>query len=161
MTWEFLHRWQMPFAWLALSSLISVPMAVYLQRDMPMLTGADLGLPYGDSWVLRDDFLATIVVYLLNLGCTVWLFNASGTTRWAAFWCTLMALGRIVGPIGLTSMSGATLAGGQNYLDWSTVRILVWTMDIQMFLLGLMVWGAFSRIAGERTFAGHFAAAHE
>ena len=161
MTWEFVHRWQMPFAWLALCSLICVPVAMYLQQDMPMVSGAELGLAYGDSWVLRDDFLATIVVYLLNLGAAIWLFNASGTTRWAAFWCTLMAVGRIALPIALTSLSDITIAGDQRYLDWATMRVVIWTMDVQMFLLAILVWGAFSRMAGERTFAGHFAAAHE
>ena len=52
-----------------------------------MHQGAELNLAYGHSWVLRDEFLATIVVYLLNLGCAIWLLDSDGTTRWAAFWC--------------------------------------------------------------------------
>ena len=160
MTWEFLHRWHMPFVWLALSSLICVPVAVYFQRDMPMHTGAELGLAYGDTWVLRDDFLSTIVVYLLNLGAAIWLFNASGTTRWAAFWCTIIAVARIGAPIALANMSDVTIAGDQHYVDWHTARVLIWTMDVQMFLFGIMMWGVFSRFAGEASFSGHFAAAH-
>jgi len=81
MTWDFLHRWYMPFLWLAISSLVSVPMAIYFQHGMNVHQGAELGLPYGHEWVLRDEFLESIVPYLLNFGCAIWLFNASRRDR--------------------------------------------------------------------------------
>jgi hypothetical protein len=163
MKWAFLQRWYMPFAWLTLSSLISVPVAVYLQHGMTMHSGVDLGLPNGNVWVLRDDFLATIVVYLLNLGTAIWFFYGDGSTRWAAFWCTLAALGRVVAPITLASLSDVTVMGTQHYIDWHTLRIVVWFQDAQMFLLGIMLWAAFARFVGETGGAavpsGHYAEA--
>lgn len=149
MTWEFLHRWFMPFVWIIVAPLIAVPLAIYFQHGMDAQGGADVGLAYGSAWVLRDDFLATIVPYLLNLGAAIWLFNANGSTRWAAFWATLLGLGRLVLPITLASMSDVTVGGNQHYLDWHTLRILVWFQDFQMFILGVMLWGAFARFVGE------------
>ena len=149
MKWAFLQRWYMPFIWITLTSLISVPLAAYWQHNMTMQPGADLGLSHGSAWVVRDDFLATIVVYLLNLGAAIWFFYGDGSTRWAAFWCTLLAVGRIIAPVALASMSDVTVAGTQHYIDWQTLRIVVWFQDAQMFLLGLMVWAAFARFVGE------------
>ncbi len=149
MNWSFVHRWYMPFVWIALSSLISVPVAVYLQLDLTMHSGEELGLAHGSSWVLRDDFLETIVVYLLNLGALIWLFNADGSTRWAAFWASLLGIGRIVAPVALASMSDIELAGNQHYIDWETLRVVLLFQDANMFLLGLILWGAFGRFVGE------------
>lgn len=149
MNWSFVNRWYMPFVWIALSSLVSVPVAVYLQLDLTMHSGEEIGVAHGSSWVMRDDFLETIVVYLLNLGALIWLFNGDGSTRWAAFWASLAAMGRIVAPIALTSMSGIELAGNRHYIDWETLRIVLWFQDANMFLLGLMLWGAFGRFVGE------------
>jgi hypothetical protein len=148
MTWDFLHRWYMPFIWIALSSLISVPLAIYFELQMPLHPGSELGLAYGDSWVTRDDFLASIVPYLLGVGSIIWLFNADGSTRWAAFWATLIALGRIVLPIALVSTANVALPDGRHYVDWESMRILIWFQDIEMFVLGIMVWGAFARFVG-------------
>jgi len=148
-SWEFLHRWYMPFAWITAASLVCVPAAIYFQGKMALHTGAALGLPYGEQWVLRDDYLATIVIYLLNLGAAIWFFAGDGTARWAAFWATLLGLGRIILPIALTSMSDVTVAGNQHYIDWGTLRYVLWFQDVQMFLLGIMVWGAFARFVGE------------
>ena len=107
------------------------------------------------SWVVRDEFLATIVPYVLGLGCAFWLFNADGSTRWAAFWALLVALARIVGPIALASMSDAEIPGGQHYVDWQTLRILVWFQDFQMLALGVMVWAVVRALRrGERRRAG-------
>jgi hypothetical protein len=158
MNWSFVHRWYMPFLWITLSSLISVPVAIYFQMDLPTHTGEELGLAYGSSWVMRDHFLETIVVYLLNLGAAIWLFNGNGTTRWAAFWATLAGLSRIVAPVALASMSNVELAGNQHYIDWQTLRVLVWFQDFQMFALGVMLWGAFARFVGESGGAVHHAA---
>jgi hypothetical protein len=149
MKWAFLQRWYMPFIWITLSSLISVPLAVYLQHGMTMHTGEELGLAYGSTWVMRDDFLETIVVYLLNMGAAIWFFYGDGSTRWAAFWCTLAAIGRVIAPIALASMSDVTVGGTQHYVDWQTLRVVVWFQDAQMFLLGLMLWAAFAKFVGE------------
>lgn len=138
----------MPFAWLALSSLISVPVAVYLQQDMQLHAAADLGLAFGDGWVLRDDFLATIVVYGLNLGAAIWLFSADGSTRWAAFWATLLGLTKIVMPIALSTMADVSITTDRHYVDWNTLRVLVWFQDAQLFVLGLMLWSVFGRFVG-------------
>jgi hypothetical protein len=149
MNWSFIHRWYMPFIWIALSSLISVPVAIYFQTELAMHSGEQLGLAHGSSWVMRDDFLETIVVYLLNLGAMIWLFNADGSTRWAAFWASLLGIGRIVAPVALASLSDVQLAGNQHYVDWQTLRVVVWFQDANMFALGLMVWGVFARFVGE------------
>ena len=147
-SWEFLHRWWMPFLWISLSSLIAVPVAVYLQQGMEMHAGSELGLAHGESWVLRDDFLATMVVYGLNLGAAIWLFNADGSTRWAAFWATLIGLGRIIIPITLATMSDVGVGVNRHYVDWNTLRAVIWFQDAQMFVLGLMVWSVFARFVG-------------
>lgn len=157
MTWDFLHRWYMPFVYITAASLISVPVAVYFQLGMEMRTAEELGLPYGSSWVLRDDFMASIVVYMLNLGAAIWLFNADGSTRWAAFWATLLACGRIGTPIALATMSAVGI-GNAHYLDWETLRVVIWFQDAQMFALGIMIWVAFSRFVGDGgPVASHFA----
>jgi hypothetical protein len=158
MTWEFLQRWYMPFVWITLASIISVPVAVYFQNGMTLHTGEELGLGYGSAWAVRDDVLASIVIYMLNLGAVIWLFNADGSTRWAAFWATLVGAGRLVSPIMLASMADVSIAGNQHYVDWQTLRILIWFQDAQMFALGLMVWMAFARFVGEGgPVASHFA----
>ena len=161
--WSFVHRWYMPFAWLAVSSLIAVPLAVYFQSGLSLRGGEEVGLAYGTSWTLRDDVLATMMPYLLNLGAAIWLFNGDGSTRWAAFWATLAGLARIIAPIALVTMSDVGVGGGPHYVDWGTLRFLVWFQDAQMFLLGLMLWAAFARFVGETggavAHSGHFAEA--
>ena len=148
MTWEFLHRWYMPFIWITLSWLIAVPLAVYFELGMQHHAGAELGLPYGSAWVARDDVLASIVPYLLGLGAAIWLFNADGSTRWAAFWAVAVAIARIAAPVALVSMSGPSLASGQHYVDWNTMRFIIWTQDFQMFAFGIILWLAFGRFVG-------------
>jgi zinc transporter ZupT len=160
MNWAFLHRWYMPFAWITLAPLISVPIAVYLQQGLNMHPAEELGLAHGSSWVMRDDFLETIVVYVLNLGALVWLFNNNGSTRWAAFWASLVGLARIVAPIALASLSDIELAGNRHYIDWETLRVVVWFQDANLFLLGLMIWGAFARFVGETGGAAQTSYAH-
>jgi len=147
-SWDFLHRWFMPFVWITLASLVSVPVAIYLQHGMEFSTGAELGLPYGETWALRDDFLATIVVYGLNLGAIVWLFNADGSTRWAAFWASLLGISKIVMPIALSTMADVTIGADRHYVDWNTLRVVIWFQDAQLFVLGLMLWAAFARFVG-------------
>jgi zinc transporter ZupT len=149
MNWSFVHRWYMPFIWITLSSLISVPVAVYFQNGLTMHSAQELGLAHGSSWVMRDDFLETIVVYLLNLGALIWLFNADGSTRWAAFWASLAGLARIVAPIALASLSDVQVGGNSHYIDWQTLRIVLWFQDANMFVLGLMLWAGFARFVGE------------
>ena len=156
-SWEFVHRWYMPFLWLTLSSLVGVPVALYLQNGMPMHPGAELELAYGSSWVLRDDFLATIVVYGLNLGAAIWLFNADGSTRWAAFWATILGVTKIVMPIALSTMADVTLAADRHYVDWNTLRVVIWFQDAQLFVLGLMAWAVFARFVGSEQTGFHHA----
>lgn len=148
MTWDVLHRWYMPFLWITVSSAIAVPLAAYFEAGMVLRDGTTLGLAYGTGWVLKDEVLASIVPYLLNVGCGIWLFNADGSTRWAAFWCIILGIGKIVAPVALVTMSDVTL-GSQHYLDWYTVRILIWFQDVQFFALGLMVWAVFARFVGD------------
>lgn len=148
----------MPFAWITLASIIGVPLAAYFQHGMVMRDSAELGLPYGSSWVLRDDFLATIVPYVFNLGAVIWLFNADGSTRWAAFWATLLGLTRIIAPVTLATLSDVSVGANRHYLDWETLRIVIWFQDAQMFALGIMLWIAFGRFVGESQSAfGHSA----
>ena len=149
MNWDFLHRWYMPFLWLVLSTLVSVPVAIYFQLGMPTHTGEDLGLAYGSELVLRDDFLASIVVYLLSLGAVVWMFDADGSTRWAAFWATLAAVAHIAVPVTLASMSDVTVGESRHVIDWQTLRFVIWFQDFQMLALCVMLWGAFGRFVGE------------
>jgi hypothetical protein len=147
-SWDFIHNWYMPFVWLAIASAVSVPVAVYLQQDMQMHAGTELGFAYGTSWVLRDDFLATIVVYGLNLGTVIWLFNADGSTRWAAFWASLLAITKIVVPISLSTMADVAVGTDRHYVDWNTLRVVIWFADAQLCVLGLMIWAVFARFVG-------------
>lgn len=158
MTWDFLHRWYMPFAWITLSSLIAVPLAVYFELGMTQHPGSDLGLPYGNAWVARDDVLASLVPYLLGLGSAIWLFNADGSTRWAAFWAVLVAIVRLIAPIALATMSDPALASGQHYVDWSTLRMVLWFQDFQMLAFGILLWAAFGHFVGNNNGAPSHAA---
>lgn len=158
MTWDFLHRWYMPFAWIAMSSLVSVPMAVYFEFGMVLHSGRELGLAYGSSWVTRDDLLAAIAPYLLGLGAVVWLFNADGSTRWAAFWATIIAAARIVVPVMLATTANVTVGAGLHYVDWHSMRVLLWFQDVEMFAFGIIVWMVFARFVGSSNSAP--AAAH-
>jgi hypothetical protein len=163
MNWEFVHRWYMPFVWITMSSLVAVPLAAYFEHGMEVHAGAQLGLAYGNTWVVRDDFLASIVPYLLGLGSVIWLFNADGSTRWAAFWALLAAIGRIVVPIALANMTEVSLASGQHYIDWHSMRILIWFQDFQMFAFGIMLWAAFGHFVGQTSSGssrGAYAEAH-
>jgi hypothetical protein len=148
-SWDFIHRWYMPFIWLVASSVISIGVAVYLQLGMQMHDGSGVGLGYGTDWALRDDVLATFVVYALSLGSAVWLLDAEGTTRWAAFWALLAAIARIAVPIWLSTSSDVALANGQHFVDWHMLRIVIWFADFQMTAATLMLWAIFSRFAGE------------
>jgi hypothetical protein len=154
-SWDFIHKWQMPFIWLAGSAVISIAVAIYFQLGMTMHPGSDVGLGYGTDWVLRDDVLATFVVYALSLGSAVWLLDADGTTRWAAFWALLAAIARIVVPVWLATSSDVALANGQHYLNWDTLRIVLWFSDFQMTASLLMLFAVFSRFAGEARGFGH------
>jgi hypothetical protein len=158
MNWDFLHRWWMPFLWLTLSSLIAVPAAIYFELGMTMHQGTELNLAYGHNWVLRDEFLESIIVYLLNLGCAVWLLDSDGSTRWAAFWGLLAGIGRIVAPVLLVTMSDVAMPSGQHYIDWHTLRIVIWFGDFQMFALGIMLWAAFAHFVGQTSGAAAHAA---
>ncbi|MEX2246372.1 MAG: hypothetical protein WEC75_06765 [Dehalococcoidia bacterium] len=146
--WEFVHRWYMPFAWITLSWAVGVPVAIYAELGMQTHTGAELGVAYGASWVLRDDLLASMIPYLLNLAAAVWLFSPDGSTRWAAFWALLVGLARITAPVYLASTSDITTLDGRHYVDWSTFRAILWFQDAQMFFLGVMMWGVFARFVG-------------
>lgn len=139
----------MPFLWLTLSSLIAVPAAIYFELGMTMHQSTELNLAYGHSWVLRDEFLASIVVYLLNLGCAVWLLDSDGSTRWAAFWALLAGFGRIAAPVALVTMSDVAMPSGQHYIDWQTLRIVIWFGDFQMFAFGIMLWAVFAHFVGQ------------
>ncbi len=139
----------MPFLWITLSSLVTVPIAIYYQLGMDLHTGSELGLVYGTSWVVRDEFLESIVVYGASLGAAIWLFNADGSTRWAAFWATLLGLARIVVPVMLATMSDVGFAADTHYVDWQTLRVVIWFQDVQFFLFGIMLWATFGRFVGE------------
>ena len=149
--WTFLHRWYMPFVWITVVWLVGVPLAIQSEMGLDTRTAAELGVAYGDGWVLRDDLLASLIPYLLGLGAAIWLVNPDGSTRWAAFWALGVAAARIAAPVALASMSDITTAGGQHYVDWYTLRYVLWFQDVQMFFLGIMVWGAFSRFVGSGT----------
>lgn len=151
MKWPFLHRWYMPFAWLAASSLISVPLAMYYEQGMVLHRGSAVGLAYGNGWALRSDVLASMIPYLLNLGTVVWLINADGTTRWGAFWATMAALARIIAPFALILSADVSPATGQHYVDWHTLRYLIWFQDLEMFILGGLLWLAFRHFVTQRS----------
>jgi hypothetical protein len=153
-SWGFVHNWYMPFVFALVSTVLTVPLAVYFQSGMAQTPAAELGLGYGSGWVLRDDFLASVVAYTLSLGAVVWLFDGDGSTRWAAFWATLFGAARLAVPIVLVSMSDVTVAGERHYIDWNVLRVVIWFQDAQMLVLGVMLWGAFGRFVGSSSGAG-------
>ena len=148
MTWDFLHRWYMPFAWITLSSLVAVPLAVYFELGMARHPGSELGLPYGDAWVARDDLLAALVPYLIGLGAIVWLFNADGSTRWAAFWAVLVAV-PLAGNIGAawllveaTTAASAILvgfSGKPRALEAGWKYLILTSLGLGFALLGIVL----------------------
>lgn len=158
-SWEFLHRWYMPFLWFALSCAATVPLAVYWQLDLVSVPAAELGLGYGNSWVLRDKYLETIVPYGMSLVAGCWLIDSEGTTRWAAFWALLAAVARIAVPLWIVNGPDITAATGQHYIDWGTLRPLLWFADFQMVMLGVMMWALFGHFAGNARGFSH--ASHE
>ena len=147
MTRELLHRWYMPFLWLTLASLVSLPMAIYLEHGMTLRTGPAIGLAYGSGWVARSELLAALMPYLLNLAAAAWFFSENGSTRWAAFWATLVAVARIVAPVALAQLSSVPAAGA-HYVDWHAVRYVLWFQDVEMFLFGIGLWAIFARFVG-------------
>ena len=156
--WEIVHKWYMPFAWLAASCAITIPWAIYGQLGLHPVGPADLGLSYGTEWVLRDEYLETIVPYLFSLVAGVWLIDGDGTTRWAAFWALLAAIGRAAVPLWIVTAPDIVDANGQHYIDWETLRPLLWFADFQMAMLGLMFWAMFGHFAGN---ARGFQSSHE
>jgi hypothetical protein len=148
----------MPFLWFVISCAVTIPWAIYLQLDLVSVTGAEIGIPYGTDWVLRDDYLETIVPYLFSIVAGVWLIDGDGTTRWAALWCLLAAIGRLAVPLWIVNGPDVVAATGQHYIDWTTLSPLLWFADLQMALLGVMLWALFGHFAGaSRGFSG----AHE
>jgi hypothetical protein len=156
---DFVHRWYMPFLWFAASCAATMPLAVYWQLDLPTIGGTGLGLAYGDAWVLRDEYLETIVPYLMSLVAGVWLIDGDGTTRWAAFWALLAGIARIAVPLWIVTVPDVTAATGQHYIDWQTLRPLIWFADVQMALLGVTIWAIFGHFAGSSR--GFHSAHHE
>ena len=156
--WDFVHSWHMTFAWFVVSCAVTIPLAIYMQQDLVHLAGAEIGAAYGTDWVLRDDYLETIVPYLFSIVAGVWLIDGDGTTRWAAFWCLLAAIGRLAVPLWIVNGPDITGVTGQHYIDWTTLRPLLYFADLQMVLLGVMLWALFGHFAGpNRGFSG----AHE
>jgi hypothetical protein len=137
----------MPFLWITLCSLAGVPLAIYLEHGMVAHTGTELGLAYGSGWVRRTDLLTAMTPYLLNLAAAGWFFSENGSTRWAAFWATLVAVLRIIAPVSLAVMSSVPV-GTEHFVDWHTLRFVLWFQDVEMLMLGVVVWGAFSRFVG-------------
>lgn len=157
-TWALLQKWYMPFVAITVASMIAVPLSMYFEQGMTLRTGQELGLGYGESWALRDDFFASIVVYGLNLTALAWFFSADGSTRWAAFWASLLGFSKVIAPITLANMSAVSVGGSQHYVDWDTLRVIIWFQDAQFFALGLMVWSVFKSFVGEGgPVASHFA----
>ncbi|HZP57704.1 MAG TPA: hypothetical protein VFC53_09135 [Dehalococcoidia bacterium] len=154
MTSEIVHRWYMPFLYITLASLVSVPAAIYFEHGMPLHPGTELGLGYGTHWVRRDDLLAALVPYLLNIGAVVWFFSENGSTRWAAFWASLVGFARIVAPVSLALMSDVAAPGARHFVDWGTLRYLLWFQDFEMLVLGVLLWTAFGRFVGSSEMAG-------
>lgn len=146
--WEIVHRWWMPFAWFALSCAITIPCAIYEQMELVTVPGADLGVAYGSEWVARDRYLETIVPYLFSLVAGVWLLDADGSTRWAAFWALCAAIARIAVPLWIVTVPDITGPTGQHYIDWGTLRPLLWFADFQMAMLGVMLWALFGHFVG-------------
>ncbi|MBF6600868.1 MAG: hypothetical protein IVW36_10210 [Dehalococcoidia bacterium] len=145
---EVLQRWYMPFAWVTLSSLVAVPLAMYLENGMALQPGTQIGLGYGRHWVERTTLLTAMMPYLLNLIAAYWFVSPDGSTRWAAFWATLIAVAHVVAPVALAVMSGVAAPNGQHVVDWQTLRFVLWFQDIEMLLLGVAVWVAFGRFVG-------------
>jgi hypothetical protein len=163
MAHELLHRWYMPFAWITLASIVGVPLAMYLEHGMLVQTGTQIGLPYGSHWVERTTLLTAMMPYLLNLVAAYWFCSSNGSTRWAAFWATLVGLARIIAPVALSVMSGVATPGGQHFVDWQTLRFVLWFQDFEMLILGVALWVAFARFVGNNAaataHAGYYAEA--
>ena len=144
---DYVHKWWMPFAWIMLWSVVSVPLAIYYEHGMMMQHGEALQLAYGTAWVQRTELYAALWPYLLNLFALLWFFSHDGTTRWAAFWAGLVALARIGAAVALINMSSVPV-GTEHYIDWHALRFVLWFQDFEMLILMAVVWGAFSRFAG-------------
>jgi hypothetical protein len=157
-SWEFLHKWYVPFIWFAVSCAATIPLAIYWQLDIATVPGTEIGVPYGTEWMLRDDYLETIVPYLFSIVAAVWLIDGDGTTRWAAFWCLLASIGRIAVPLWIVNGPDVVAPSGQHYIDWVTLRPLLWFADFQMAMVGVMFWALFGHFAGA---SRGFSATHE
>jgi hypothetical protein len=51
--------------------------------------------------------------------------------------------------VALVTMSDVTMPGGQHYIDWHTLRIVIWFGDFQMFAFGIMLWAVFGHFVGQ------------
>jgi hypothetical protein len=153
---EFVHRWYMPFIWFTAASIGTMAWAVYAQLDLTTVPGAEIGAAHGAEWIQRDKYLETIVPYLFALIAGVWLIDGDGTTRWAAFWALLAGIARIAAPLWIVTVPDVIAPGGQHYIDWQTLRPLIWFADVQMILMGVTLWAIFGHFAGSaRGFSTH------
>ena len=153
---DFVHRWYMPFIWFTVASVATSAWAVYTQMDLVTVPGAEIGAAHGAEWVVRDEYLETIVPYLFALVAGVWLIDGDGTTRWAAFWALLAGIARIAAPLWIVTVPDVTAPSGVHYIDWETLRPLIMFADIQMILMGVTLWALFGHFAGSgRGFSAH------
>jgi hypothetical protein len=146
--WQILHRWYMPFIVFAIGAAFSVPWALYFEAHLQPVPAEELGLAYGQAWMPRDSVLAAMTPYLFTLAPFIWLFDGEGRTRWAAFWATLVGIIRIAVPVALVTMTDVqVLDSGQRYVDWATLRIMVWFAEAEVIALGMLLWASFATLA--------------
>ncbi len=146
--WQLLHKWYMPFVAFAVCAAGSAAWAVHLETQLQPVAGVEIGLTYGQAWLPRDSLIASMTPYLLTAVPFAWLFSTSSRTRWTAFWAGAVGVLRIALPIMVLAMTDVAVPGSsQRYVDWFSVRIMIWFADAEVITLGLLLWSAFGTFA--------------
>jgi hypothetical protein len=149
----------MPFLVFTLTSVVTIPWAIYSQAGLALVPAVDLGqTPPQNEWAIRDSYLQTILPYLFSIIAGVWLIDSEGTTRWAAFWALGAAIGRLAVPLWIVTAPDVVGITGHHYIDWTTLQPILWFADLQMALVGVLFWAVFGHFAGS---ARGFHSAHE
>jgi hypothetical protein len=121
-----LRKWFLPFLWVLLVPMISVPLSVFLQSRIILYEGTDLGLGNGGPWAARDQALGTFFPTALNFAAFVWCFIGDGRTRWAAVWAGLIGAAGALLPFAVILNTDSLGLDGIHYVYWIPTVTLVW-----------------------------------
>ncbi len=165
----WLNDWSMPFRWIILAPIITVPLSVILFSLLagyhgpeevgqpPNRTGCFLGCPVHEYSEVTATVMAFVLPGLLNLVPFVWVVSRNTRARLAGIVAGLLGLLRMFVPLIVLTLvfDEVTGRGGTSYLDLITEDFLrpapapfleVWGFGFLAWLGTLLVWALFGRL---------------